>query len=188
MPKASSELRYVDETHQYFLGDRQIPSVSKLVSFATGDTLSNVPPEVLQKAAEYGTAVHNAIEEFENTGNIAMLFEDVIAQYMGLKEASKLEIASMEQIITDCKNYAGRYDILAKNGYLFDIKTNSRPMIDKWSWQLSLYYYALDEYKDKGYILYLPKKGKHKVIEVPTHSKEAVKVLIDLYNEEHIAS
>ena len=31
-------------------------------------------------------------------------------------------------------------------------------------------------------------KGKHKVIEVPTHSKEAVKVLIDLYNEEHIAS
>ena len=180
------EVKYIDETHQYFIGDKQIPSVSKLVTFATGDTLSSVPPEILQKAAEYGTSVHNAIEKFEDTGDIEFLFEDIIAQYKELKEASTLEIASMEQIITDGENYAGRYDILAKNGYLFDIKTNSRPMMEKWSWQLSLYYYALGEYKDKGYILYLPKKGKHKVIEVPTHSKEAVKTLIDLYNEEHI--
>ena len=49
------EVKYIDETHQYFIGDKQIPSVSKLVTFATGDTLSSVPPEILQKAAEYGT-------------------------------------------------------------------------------------------------------------------------------------
>ena len=177
---------YYDETHQYFINGKEIPSVSKLVTFATGESFSFVSKDVMRAASAYGTSVHNAIERFESTGEITYLFDEIIEQYQELKVAAELEIASMEQIITDGENYAGRYDILAKNGYLFDIKTNSRPMMEKWSWQLSLYYYALGEYKDKGYILYLPKKGKHKVIEVPTHSKEAVKTLIDLYNEEHI--
>ena len=188
MKPATPRVDYFDDTHQYFVNGVEVPSVSKLVTFATGDTLKDIPKEVLRTASVYGTAVHNAIEKFEKSGEVQLFFDEIIGQYNELKAQAQLDIADMEQIITDGKYYAGRYDILAKNGYLFDIKTNSKPMMDKWSWQLSLYYHALGEYKEKGYILYLPKKGKHKLIEVPTHRKNAVIALVKMYYEKHITN
>lgn len=179
MPK----VEYIDETHQYFIDGVEVPSVSKLVSFAMDDDLSNINPEVLKKASEYGTSVHNAIEQYEKDNTIPLMFEEIISSYNKLKTSCGLEIESMEQIITDGKNYAGRYDILAKNGILYDIKTNSRPMIDKWSWQLSLYYYALKSKQTIGYVIYLPKKGKPKLIEIPIKSKSTIEALLKLYEE-----
>lgn len=181
-------IKYIEETHQYFIDDVEVPSVSKLVSFAMNDDLSNINPEILKKAAEYGTSVHEAIEEYERTNTIPFMYEEIISQYNELKSASGLEIESMEQIITDGKNYAGRYDILAKNGILYDIKTNSRPMIEKWSWQLSLYYHALKSNQKIGYVIYLPKKGKHKLIEIPIKDEITINTLLELYHEEHPTS
>lgn len=182
------KVEYIDETHQYFIDGVEVPSVSKLVSFAMDDDLSNINPEVLKKASEYGTSVHNAIEQYEKDNTIPLMFEEIISSYNELKASCKLEIESMEQIITDGKNYAGRYDILAKNGILYDIKTNSRPMIEKWSWQLSLYYHALKSNQKVGYVIYLPKKGKHKLIEIPIKDEITINTLLELYHEEHSTS
>lgn len=179
------KVKYIDETHQYFLGKKEIPSVSKLVEYACGTSYASVSPETLQKASEYGTSVHNAIEMFESENVIEQGLESQVGVYQELKKKYLLEVGSMEQIVTDGKNFAGRYDILDTQGYLWDIKTTSRPYIEKWEWQLSLYAYALKSTTKVAYVIYIPKKGKSKVIMINLHSKEEVEILIDMFNKEH---
>ena len=179
MPK----IKYIDETHQYFIGKKEVPSVSKLVEFACGCSYASVPPGVLEKASEYGTSVHNAIEKYERTKEIEKGLETQVNSYIELKKKYLLDVESMEQIISDGKNYAGRYDILDTQHQLWDIKTTSKPYIEKWEWQLSLYSYALKLDSKVAFILYIPKKGKPKVIMINLHSNEEVKTLIELYGE-----
>lgn len=177
------KVKYRDETHQYFLGNTEIPSVSRLVEFACGSSYANIPTDVLNKAAEYGTSVHNAIEKYERSGEVEKGLETQVSAYQELKKKYLLEVDSMEEIITDGKNYAGRYDILDTQKQLWDIKTTSKTYIEKWEWQLSLYSYALKLESNVAFIIYIPKKGKSKVILINLHSKEEVQALIELYNE-----
>ena len=85
MKPATPRVDYFDDTHQYFVNGVEVPSVSKLVTFATGDTLKDIPKEVLRTASVYGTAVHNAIEKFEKSGEVQLFFDEIIAQYNELK-------------------------------------------------------------------------------------------------------
>lgn len=179
------KVKYIDETHQYFIGDKEVPSVSKLVEFACGCSYENISPEVLKKAAEYGTSVHDAIEYYETYGEIKPGLEVQVNSYKELKAKYLLDVKNMEQIVTDGKNFAGRYDILDTNNELWDIKTTSKVYQEKWEWQLSLYSYGLKLKSKTAYILYIPKKGKAKVILINLHSKEEVEELIKLY-EVHI--
>lgn len=180
-----AKLTYLEETHQYFIGKKEVPSVSKLVEFACGEYLSNVPQDVLQKAAEYGTFCHDAIQQYEENGNIVPFTEEVVEKYKELKNKYLLSVQSMEQMVTDGKNFGGRYDILDTDGTLWDIKTTSKPYLEKWAWQISIYQYGLGKPKDVGYVIYIPKKGKHKVLMLNLHSFEEVKELINMYNEQN---
>ena len=182
MPK--QKIKYVEETHQYFIGKREVPSVSKLVSFAVGDTYTSIPQDVLQRASEYGTAVHEAIQTYEEKGEITDFFEEELEKYKELKTKYLLEVQNMEQIITDGKNFGGRYDILDTQGILWDIKTTSKVYEDKWAWQLGFYYLGLGKEGKTAFVLYIPKRGKHKVVMVTPHTNEECRTLIDLYNDE----
>lgn len=182
MPK----IRYIDETHQYFIGNKEVPSVSKLVEFACGTSYANISQEVLNKAADYGTSIHNAIEKYERTNEIEQGFETQVGEYIALKKKYLLEVESMEEIITDGKNFGGRYDILDTQKQLWDIKTTSKVYTEKWEWQLSLYSYALKLESKVAFVIYIPKKGKAKVIMINLHSREEVKELIDLFNEQNL--
>lgn len=178
-----TKVKYIDETHQYFIGKKEVPSVSKLVEFACGTSYTGISPEVLNKAADYGTSVHNAIEKYETTGEIEESLNAQVNEYIALKKKYLLDVESMEQIISDGKNYAGRYDILDTSKQLWDIKTTSKTYEEKWEWQLSLYSYALKLDSKVAFVIYLPKKGNSKVIMINLHTAEEVKALIDLYNE-----
>lgn len=180
MPK----IKYIEETHQYFIGKREVPSVSKLVSFAVGDSYTSIPQDVLQRASEYGTAVHEAIQTYEETGEIKQFFEEQVETYKELKKKYLLEVDKMEQIISDGKNFGGRYDILDTQGCLWDIKTTSKTYEEKWKWQLGFYYLGMGKEEKSAFILYLPKKGKAKVILIEPHTNAECKALIELYNDE----
>lgn len=181
-----NKVKYIDETHQYFIGKKEVPSVSKLVEFACGASYSSVSSEVLKKAADYGTSIHNAIEKYERSGEIEKDLETQVNEYIELKKKYLLEVESMEEIISDGKNYAGRYDILDTQKQLWDIKTTSKTYEEKWEWQLSLYSYALKLDSKVAFVIYLPKKGNSKVMLINLHSDEEVKELIDLYNEQKV--
>ena len=106
---------YLDEGHLYLNSKGIIiPSVSKLINFELGNEYASVPPEVLQKAADYGTRIHKAIQDYEELAmdEIPLNFlEDinelrVLQLYIRLKKQCGFIVNSMEQIIDYQERYA----------------------------------------------------------------------------------
>lgn len=54
-------LRFIEETHQYFDGDIELPSVTSIVSIYGEDTDENLE-DVMDAAAERGTTCHKILE------------------------------------------------------------------------------------------------------------------------------
>lgn len=61
------ELRFVEETHQYFYGKRELPSVTTVLSEIVD--FSMVKDEILENARVRGVAVHRATE-LDDTGDL----------------------------------------------------------------------------------------------------------------------
>jgi len=179
---AKEVVEYFDDTHTYCVNGVIVPSVSKLVLFALGDDMySRVPPEVLKKARIRGSEVHSAIEEYELNRTPSDAYPDVLESYEMLKKKYLLYVDKMEQIVNYGKHYCGRYDILDKEGTLWDIKTTYKINKEYLAWQLGLYYLALGVEKEVGYCLWIPKKGKPKVELIRPHSNKECKDLVEMF-------
>jgi len=62
---AGGLLEYIDETHTYIFDGVILPSITQMLKFKFGNKYNSVDEKVLKKAAEKGTAVHQAIEDYE---------------------------------------------------------------------------------------------------------------------------
>lgn len=62
---AGGLLEYIDETHTYIYDGVILPSITQMLKFKFGNKYNSVDEKVLKKAAEKGTAVHQAIEDYE---------------------------------------------------------------------------------------------------------------------------
>ncbi len=62
---AGGLLEYIDETHTYIFDGVILPSITQILKSKFGNKYSGVDERVLQKAAQRGTAVHQAIEDYE---------------------------------------------------------------------------------------------------------------------------
>ena len=185
MREKQMQVEYLDDVHLYLVEGVIVPSVSKLVEFVCGSYV-NIDPLVLEKAANHGTQVHEAIERYERLNEATEGFEYYTTEYQALKEKYNLEVEDMEQMIVYDNHFCGRYDICDKNGLIWDIKTTSKLYEDKLSWQLS--FYELGKYKevlhDVGYAIWLPKTRKHgQVKEIPLHSTSECLEIIELYEK-----
>ena len=183
---------YLDEGHLYLNSKGIIiPSVSKLINFELGNEYGSVPPEVLQKAADYGTRIHKAIQDYEElcVEDIPLGFlEDVtelrvLQMYIRLKKQCGFVVNSMEQIIDYQERYAGRYDMFCCDGCIYDIKTTSKVMMDHLEWQIGLYYLAMGLEKDIGYCIWLPKRDIPQLIEVEAKSNAECLDLLERYEK-----
>ncbi len=67
------ELTFEEERHLYYLNGLEVPSVTTLMKPLSSDFYSTVDPEVLNKAAKRGTAIHNAVENYAKFGMISAL-------------------------------------------------------------------------------------------------------------------
>ena len=72
------ELTFEEERHLYYLNGLEVPSVTTLMKPLSSDFYSAVDPEVLNKAAKRGTAIHNAVENYAKFG-----IEDIPPVYAG---------------------------------------------------------------------------------------------------------
>ncbi len=177
------QIDYIDATHQYMVDGILVPSVSQLVAYATGDIYKNIPESILEQARVHGTAVHDAIENYERSGNTIEEYAKEIEAYIGLKEKYILNVKDMEQIVHYKNHFCGRYDILDQEGTLWDIKTTSKYHEENLAWQLGLYYLGIGKEKDIGYCIHIPKRGKAKVHLVkPKTNKECID-LINTYEQ-----
>jgi hypothetical protein len=123
-----SELRFDAGSHTYTLGEKQLPSVTQILKPLTD--FSGVPAEVLERAKNWGTAVHKMIEldlsERLNTRTLDAALDPVYSSWLECKpEVLHLmggEIQSEVTLFNKALGYAGTADLVGKDAVL-DIKT-----------------------------------------------------------------
>lgn len=144
------ELEYIDESHTYIYDGVILPSITQMMKIKFGNKYKNVDQTVLNKASEKGTAVHKAIEEYEQQGKGSEYVE--LRNYMFLKKAYNFECIDNEVSVVlfqdDEPIACGRLDlVLAENGELGlgDIKRTATLDKNYLAYQLNLYRIAYQQ-------------------------------------------
>lgn len=87
-------LEYFDDEHMYLVNGLQVPSITQLLAKRFGKKYQYVNSEVLNRAAERGTAVHDAIEQYCKHGTESELIE--LRNFKFLQRQYKFEVLSNE--------------------------------------------------------------------------------------------
>ena len=141
---AGSVLEFYPETHTYLYEGLMLPSVSQILGMKYKNEYASVPPSVLNNAAQRGTAVHKAIENYNNSG-----YDDgseAVRNFKFLQKQYGFEVLDSELPIVIFKDdmpiACGRLDMtMLMDGEtgIADIKTVSVLNKDKIAYQLNLY-------------------------------------------------
>lgn len=171
------ELEFEESTHTYKCDGVIVESVTQLLKRLFPNKYSNISEEVLKKASERGTQIHNSIEAY------CKGFDDFSNEVQDFKFLRKrygfTPIESEIPIILDFggKTYAGRIDLLLEmDGIaLADIKTTSTLDKEYLGYQLNLYKLGVEQsydYKiDSLYGIHL-RDGKRKMVKIPIVTEE----------------
>lgn len=137
-------LEYFDETHTYLYDGLMLPSVTQILGVKYRNDYANVPPAVLSNAAQRGTEVHKAIENFNVSG-----YDDgreAVRNFKFLQKQYGFEVLDSELPIVIFKDdfpiACGRLDMtILMDGEtgIADIKTVSALNKEKIAYQLNLY-------------------------------------------------
>ena len=184
-------LEYFDETHTYLYDGLMLPSVSQILGMKYKNEYASVPPAVLNNAAQRGTAVHKAIENYNNSG-----YDDgseAVRNFKFLQKQYGFEVLDSELPLVlfkdDMPIACGRLDMtMLMDGEtgIADIKTVSALNKEKIAYQLNLYRigfmqsYGVDAKFLK--IIHL-RDGIRKVIDCPVNEDMAWE-LIERFLEE----
>lgn len=183
-------LFFDDERHQYYWKGEKVPCVSDLCKMIDCLTMSGIPAQVLVKASERGTRVHEATEDFEY-GLLDMDdewcaenedIEPYVAAYIEWwgNGNSSVPIATEEPLFSEETGLAGTVDLVKeRNGelWLFDKKTSATLGTLRSLLQLNIYRLNWNATHDKKIdrlaILQLSKDGVYREIEIPIAEEKA---------------
>ena len=184
-------LEFFPETHTYLYDGLMLQSVTQILGVKYKNDYASVPPAVLDNAARRGTAVHKAIENYNNSG-----YDDgseAVRNFKFLQKQYGFEVLDSELPIVIFKDdmpiACGRLDMtMLMDGEtgIADIKTVSALNKEKVAYQLNLYRiglmqsYGVDAKFLK--IIHL-RDGIRKVIDSPINEGMTWE-LIDKYLEE----
>lgn len=135
----NTRVSFEDITHSYLLDNEiYLMGVTSLMKkHGLAPNYEGIPAEVLQKAAERGSKVHQDIEDYCNGKAVAMTKELKAFIGCGVKAIAN------EYLVSDNEIVASSIDIVADAGEgkvnLIDIKTTSTLHLEPLSWQLSIY-------------------------------------------------
>ena len=137
-------LEFFPETHTYLYDGLMLQSVTQTLGVKYKNDYASVPPAVLNNAAQRGTAVHKAIENYNNSG-----YDDgseAVRNFKFLQKQYGFEVLDSELPIVIFKDdmpiACGRLDMtMLMDGEtgIADIKTVSALNKDKIAYQLNLY-------------------------------------------------
>lgn len=184
-------LEYFDDTHTYLYDGLMLPSVSQILGTKYRNEYASVPPAVLNNAAQRGTAVHKAIENYNNSG-----YDDgseAVRNFKFLQKQYGFEVLDSELPLVlfkdDMPIACGRLDMtMLMDGEtgIADIKTVSSLNKEKIAYQLNLYRiglmqsYGVDAKFLK--IIHL-RDGIRKVIDSPVNEGMAWELIDEFLNE-----
>ena len=174
-------LEYDDETHTYIVDGIIVPSVTQILGRKFGHKYDDVSAETLNKAAERGTAIHKAIEEFCKEGKPSDMIE--VSDFEFLMKHYHFQVIENELPIIlefDGELFAGRLDLILKKGdelgnAVADIKTTSTLDKEYLGHQLNLYRLGVEQSYGLNitslYGIHL-KDGKRKVVNIPIKEEQ----------------
>ena len=165
-----------EEQHTYWLGDKRLISVTRLLKkHGLSTDYSAVNPDVLEKAAKKGTAVHSEIEEYIKNGAVGftpefMGYLDLVDEIQFAPQESEIVLPSGDIPDTEIDKYiiAGTADLIGTSicgSTLVDIKTTQRVDVRSCAWQLSLYERLAGVKFDRMFIFHLREEAS-KIIEI----------------------
>lgn len=185
-------LEYIDDTHTYIINGVIVPSITQILKFKFGGKYKNVSKAVLNRAAEKGTAVHEAIEAWCKHGTESDLPE--VRNFKFLQKQYDFEVLKNEVPVILYRGTqpiaAGRLDLVLKMGDKIggaDIKRTSTLDKEYLAYQLNIYRIA---YRQSYGVEWEFLKGIHlretvrKFVNIPV-SEEMTVNFIDNYIKEN---
>ena len=182
-------LEFFPESHTYLYDGIMLPSVTQILGVKYKNDYASVPPAVLNNAAQRGTAVHKAIENFNVSG-----YDDgseAVRNFKFLQKQYGFEVLDSELPIVlfkdDMPIACGRLDMtMLMDGEtgIADIKTVRTLNKEKIAYQLNLYRiglmqsYGVDAKFLK--IIHL-RDGIRKVIDCPVNEGMALEIIEEYY-------
>ena len=178
-------LEYIEDGHLYLVDGVIVPSITELLKVKFGNKYAGVDKRTLERAAEAGTAVHEAIESYCQDGMLSDLPE--VRNFIFLQKQFKFSVLENEVPVIlfngDEPFAAGRLDmtIQTADGFgIADIKRTSTLDREYLACQLNLYRLAyMQSYGIKVDIL----RGIHlredvrKFVPLPINETEAWKIV-----------
>ena len=189
---AGGILEYIDETHTYIFDGVILPSITQILKIKFGNKYKDVSEDVLKKASERGTKVHQAIEDYE-VRNIDTEDCKELYNYKFLKKQFNFNCIGNEVPIVlfyEGKPVsAGRIDLILKEGEnvgIGDIKRTSVFDKEYVTYQTNLYRLGYQQtYKVEIRFL----KGLHlrekvrKYIDLPINEEFSIELLKEYLKE-----
>lgn len=138
-------LEYYDQEHTYIVDGVIVPSITEILKIKFGDKYKYVDQRMLKRAADAGTAVHNAIQNYVESGERSDLPE--LRNFIFLKEQFGFDVVGCEIpliLFSDDEKplAAGRCDlVIMQNGEIggADIKRTANLDREYLAYQLNLY-------------------------------------------------
>lgn len=141
-------VKFNQEKHEYWLNGKQLQGITGVLERRLfPDKYKFVSKELMERAAERGTFIHEQIELADSLGVKPDVTE--VQNYQKLKEEYGLKILENEYTVSDLENYAtnidGVYDVEENVVDIADYKTTSKFDKESVSWQLSICAYFLEK-------------------------------------------
>jgi hypothetical protein len=140
----AAQVIFNEEFHQYSIEDKNLISVTQLMSkHRLAPDYSFVDQELLKSKAERGTYIHSEIEKYIKTGEIGFTPELIFV----IEQIKKLKLKNLQsEVVVFNEKYgvAGTVDLIAdksKKRIMADYKTGQNVNIEPVRWQLSIYAY-----------------------------------------------
>jgi len=160
--------------HVYRYEGRIVPSVTQVLSLAGIDELANVPRRCLARAAELGTAVHQACEFLDQDDLDLDSLDPEIVGYVLAWQRFKQEhdfapvVIERRGIAVGDRNYGfclDRIGVIGEHELLVEIKTGTKPM-PSWAIQTAAYAEA-EEFDGARLTVHVAADGSYNLIPHP---------------------
>lgn len=184
MKLVKSGVVFDSENHTYTLNGRELSGITSLLNRQLfKDQYANIPEDVLQKAADRGTLIHQSCELADE--GFPVDTQEAL-NYLKLKERYNLQFEESEYLVSDNENYASCIDKVYRHDdttfFLGDIKTTYKLNKEYVQWQLSIYAY-LFELQNEGakvssiFAIWL-RGDTHQLVELERIPDERIKELL----------
>ena len=180
-------LEYIENGHIYLVDGILVPSITQILKFKFGGMYEGINKNVLKKASERGTYIHEAIEKYCRYGEDDGSKE--VHDFKFLEKRYGFEVLDNEVPVILEKDGnpigAGRLDLVLEiNGHIggADIKTTSTLHKEYVAYQLNLYRIAYRQsYGEEWEFLKAIhlKDGKRKFIDLPINEEMTWRLLDD---------